>query len=120
MPTAFESRFRSSAANRLLERFGEQIVYKPKDARDRIITAMVTRGSWRQTSDGTLIGPSVSIEVLTDPANTTYGGIDARELDRGGDKIVIAELPGQAIDKTLSILDDPTAQDFGLLALECG
>ncbi len=119
MPTAFDARFADRAASRMLERFGETIVYRPRNGVPRPITGMVTRRSPQLSGAAPeAISGAATVEVLPDSTNATYGGIDPISLDKGGDRIDIAEYQGRPINKTLSILHVPEHPDTGMLILE--
>ena len=117
--TQFDDRFSGRPASRMLQRFGETIVYRPRNGIPRPITAMVTRripglsGAAPEAISG-----AATVEVLPDSTNTTYGGIDPLAIDKGGDRIDIAEYHGRPVNKTLSIMHVPEHPDMGLFLLE--
>ncbi len=91
--TTFDTRFAARAGRRLLGdptdptdlgRFGEWIVYRPRNGRARRVRAMVERGPPTQIEEEQrLIGDSTTIEVYNDRTS----GIAFDEIDTGGDKI---------------------------------
>lgn len=116
MPTAFETRFASRAATRLLARFGEWITYRPRDDRPRSIRAMVKRfPPMKVPETGEVLAAHIDIEVLDDSIN----GISSATLDTGGDQVEIAPALGKAL-QAYSIRKKLPSEDSALLSLECG
>lgn len=65
----------------LLASFGEAVVYQPHQGPARNITALVKRDeALRDTANATESAEVVSLTVLRDASESTYGGIDAPDV----------------------------------------
>lgn len=100
--TAFDQRFKARCAPKLLERFGEPVVYHPRSGPPRTITAIVTRMPPEQLVQTDGVAPRATLEVLNDEID----GIASRLYDKGGDKVQIALRVG-AEPELRSIVHDP-------------
>lgn len=111
--TAFDTRFKARAFPRLLEQFGEAVVYRPKNGPARTIQAIVNRDPPVQAQEfTTATADQFVVEVLADEIN----GIGIREINTGGDQVDIAKRKGltpvtMSVQKLLS-------QDGGVVQIE--
>jgi hypothetical protein len=80
--TRFNELASAYLAEPLMQQFGESVVFRPRGAAARTITAIVSRSGPEDQSGG----PSATIEVRDDAT----AGISLDELNRGEDQI---ELP---------------------------
>lgn len=113
----FDDAFASSAALDLLAEFGETITYTPRGGSPRTITAIVNRNPARLlASMQDVVSALVTIRVLDDASNATYGGIASSAVNLGGDSVTLAVRAGEtpsvlALNEFLS--DDGGVNTFG-------
>lgn len=100
--TTFDERFAARGAPRLLDEFGETVVYKPSGGAPRTITAMVTRNPPEEIADGVRVNDLI-VEVYNDATT----GIVAASVKPGQDTLFVSDITGGAArDKSiLSVLD---------------
>lgn len=92
MTTQFDQLGSAYLAEPLMQQFGESVVFRPRGAAARTITAIVTRNA----PDESNAGPTASVEVRDDATL----GISLDELDRGEDQIELAmERPGSTANQ---------------------
>lgn len=100
--TWFDEQFAEVAIDPLMDTFGEYITYHPTHAGNtgpRAIRAMVTR----QTPTG-LIGDALTPNIVIEVENHHTRGIDSTTIDKGGDKVMVAEIENQA-PRSMSIVN---------------
>src|SRR6185503_18428359 len=90
----------AGGADCLLIQHGETLIYRPLDGRPRSIIGIVVRPVPAPIAESR--GPvtrHLQIKVLNDAIR----GISTQELDTGGDKLDVAELPGKTrLTKTIT------------------
>lgn len=76
---------------------GEEVTYTPKGGTGRTIWAVVNREPVQAIGEMQKgRSPRFTVWVLIDSTVATYGGIDADEINTGGDTITLAERYGNA------------------------
>lgn len=111
--TDFDTRFAARGAPKLLDRFGEPVVYRPRSGRARTITAIVDRNPPETLANAE---NAVSQAFVVMVANDDQDGIPSRLLDTGGDAIDVSDRTGEAVRtrRIVRLVDDVG----GMLTLE--
>lgn len=100
MPTTFDSHFARAGFPRLLQEFGETIVYLPGGGGSREIQAIVDRDPPAiLDAAGNEVVPQFVLRVN----NSCRSGISSRELDTGRDQLQFVKRIGEVIPATLSV-----------------
>jgi hypothetical protein len=116
MPTAFDMQF-AAAFRGMLATHGETVTYLPDEGRSREITALVTRRELQPMPPvRSGIAPLLMLEVLDDPEDEDYGGIDPARVKAGADKFRIAWEQGGKLEDRLVLRRIPS--DGGVVRLE--
>jgi len=95
------------------DEFAETVEYRPRNGGKRSIIALVDReppSFW--DAAGNVVTPTIVIHV----ANSCTKGISAKEVDTGGDSVVVSVRQNGVPPATLSIMQ-LTYQDDGILKL---
>jgi hypothetical protein len=94
--TEYDDLFAEVGVPMLQQQFGEWLVYLPKNGKPRPFWALhVQREPPQQL--GELEG-TVSPKVIVDAPNDVVSGVSSREINTGGDEVVVAMRKG-AVDK---------------------
>lgn len=99
--TAFDARFKARCVPSLLSRFGETIVYHPRNGKPRNITAIVDRAPPELLMQTDGVAPKATFEV----SNDEHDGIASHLYDKGGDKVEIALRVGATPEQRSIVLD---------------
>lgn len=81
----------------LMAQFGESVVYRPREGMPRTLTAIIDREPPQAVIGTEAPTFKYMVTVIADRTAATYGGIEATEVDTGGDKIDLAPRPGNAV-----------------------
>mgnify|MGYP007100062069 FL=1 len=95
--TTFSDRFVSVGLPLLMAEMGERVVYRPLNGKPRTITAIVDRNPPEAVSGTEAPTFNYTVTVIADMQAATYGGIEAIEIDTGGDKIDLAPRRGNPV-----------------------
>jgi hypothetical protein len=101
MPTTFDSHFARSAFPKLLDQFGESIVYVPSSGGSRPITAIIERDPPAiLNAAGNTVLPSFTVRVY----NSCRSGISSKELNSGTDQLKFVRKIGDVQPATFSVM----------------
>lgn len=109
---SFADTMKSDAAASILD-FGEGVVYKPYSGSPRPIKAIVDRQAPQDVA-----GMPASVMQLT-VVNDSLLGIEAKELNLGGDRVGVAKVLGHTLADHM-IAGPPISADAGALVLWVG
>lgn len=100
----FDDEFSEAAFPDLLDLFGVSFTYTPYGGSQRTVTGIVGSAALQAMAGiDDVPSSSVLIRVLSDPSDSTYGGIDASAIAEQRDKVTVAVKSG-GTPKVLSVV----------------
>ena len=98
---------------------GETVAYIQRNGSKRSLTALVDRDQYQVVDpSGNMLTLRATFEVLTNPDDETYSGIEPSEVDLGGDAFEL-DLLRNGKTSRLNITHRLPDSDVGLLKLGC-